>query len=60
METRMTKNSPHKRFKGCCLVCGHHLQEGDTRRTPYSALKKTGVKRRFSRNRITKFERDDS
>lgn len=53
LETQMTKSSPHKRWKGHCMMCGAHKHKGngDTFRTPWSVLRKTGVKRRYSRNK---------
>lgn len=49
----MTKQSPHTRWKGCAMCKPHKFKsQGDTGRTPYVVLRKFGVKRRFSRNKI--------
>lgn len=47
----MVKQSPHKRWKGHDMMCGMHKLKGASRasKTPWSALKKLGKKRRVSR-----------
>lgn len=47
----MVKASPHKRWKGCCMMCGAHTLKGAgrARKEPWKVLRKIGKKRRVSR-----------
>jgi hypothetical protein len=52
MEVRMTKHSPHKRYKGHCALCGHYKgQQGDSWYGPVKVMRKLGVNRRYRRNK---------
>lgn len=55
MEVQMTKQSPHKRWKGCCLMCasnGGKIRGAKTvDKVPFRELRKIGVKRRYNRNK---------
>ncbi len=56
----MTKNSSHKRWKGCCMLCGHHLDEGQAARKTTNELRFIGKNRRVSRHDLGDYlERDD-
>jgi hypothetical protein len=48
----MTKQSPHKRWKGHDMLCSPHKLKGAGRaaKTPWRELRKIGKKRRLSRN----------
>lgn len=46
----MAKQSPHTRWKGCCLMCAVHRDAGTAARTPWSALRRLGKRRRLSRH----------
>lgn len=52
----MTKQSPHKRWKGHCLMCasgsGKVRSATPVDKIPFRELRKIGVKRRYSRNKI--------
>lgn len=52
----MTKQSPHKRWKGCCMMCAGYIRgEGLARRLPPRDLRKIGKSRRVDR----RVNRDD-
>ena len=56
----MTKNSSHKRWKGCCMLCGHHLDEGQAARKTTNEIRFIGKNRRVSRHDLGDYlERDD-
>lgn len=45
-------HSPHRRWKGCCMMCGGHTVRGNgrARRDPFRVLRKLGKKRRLGRH----------
>lgn len=46
----MVKHSPHKRWKGCCMLCAAHMRgDGIARRLPFRDLRKIGKVRRIDR-----------
>lgn len=48
----MTKQSPHKRWKGCCPMCGRYKGHyGDKWSVPYQTMRKLGVSRRYKRSK---------
>lgn len=49
----MVKNSPHKRYKGCCWMCGKSKMKtgGKWGSTPAKYLRKLGVDRRYRKSR---------
>jgi len=57
----MVKSSPHTQWKKGCPLCSMHKgnRNGDTVRTPWAVLRQFGVKRRYSRNRLTREQRDE-
>lgn len=52
-EDPMVKNSPHKRYKGCCWICGKSKMKtgGKWGSTPAKYLRKLGVDRRYRKSR---------
>lgn len=52
-------HSPHKRFKGCCMMCGWHTLRGQGAaiRLPARDLRKLGAKRRLSRHDLREQDR---
>lgn len=46
----MAKQSPHTRWKGCCLMCAVHRDEGQSERKPINELRHIGKLRRVSRH----------
>lgn len=43
-------HSPHRRFKGCCLMCAAWVRgDGRARRMPVSALRRVGQSRRITK-----------
>jgi len=52
----MTKQSPRKRWKGCCMMCAAYIRgDGLARRLPPRDLRKIGKSRRVDR----RVQRDD-
>lgn len=46
----MTKQSPHKRWKGCCMMCAAFIRgAGKAHRLPHRDLKKIGKIRRIDK-----------
>lgn len=46
----MVKQSPHKRWKGCCMMCAAYIRgDGTARRLPFRDLKKIGKIRRIDK-----------
>lgn len=50
----MVKHSPHKRWRGHCMMCKGHKdrRQGDRELTPFRELRKIGKNRRFKRNDV--------
>jgi hypothetical protein len=46
-------HSPHRRWKGCMLCAPHKVRgQGRPYRDPWSAVRKTGRKRRYGRGYV--------
>jgi len=48
--------SAHRRWKGCCIMCGFHTLRGNgpAYRDAFSAQRRLGVKRRYGRTEVTR------
>lgn len=58
----MVKQSPHKRWKGCCMMCAGFIRgDGWSHRRPGSDLKQMGGrKRRVKRNDVVEVDYPDN
>lgn len=46
----MAKQSPHTRWKGCCMMCSIHRDAGQAARKPWPELRRIGKARRVTRH----------